>query len=434
MKRRGLGAVSVGAVLALTFTFAGAFADERDDWVSKQNAADNQRAELEEQISGLDEDLQQMYLKLDDVRRNIPEAQGELDVAQSQYASAQRELEQITDRLNVAIEEKDRIDAEIEESDSESKSTRHDIGQLVREVYRSGDLSSSPLVIAMTSKSTADITQRAAGAQTIAVAQSRALTSAQESLAVERNRYARQEALTERVSNLQAKASEARDIAAEAKSLATEKLGELQKLEQTEIARAADVEKVKVKAKEQLAASEAAYQTARANIARIDEQNRQNQIAWQQNQSQKPGKPGANSSGGVQTNGLFGYPFSQTYPITSTFGYRFHPIYQQMRLHAGTDYGAPCGTPVLATANGVVSSASFHSSMGNYVMLNYGLVNGNSFQTIYMHLTRSVVSTGQSVSKGQLLGYVGTTGSSTGCHLHYEMHRNGTPVDARNYM
>ncbi|MDO5034581.1 MAG: peptidoglycan DD-metalloendopeptidase family protein [Actinomycetaceae bacterium] len=432
MRHRLLAGAAVLSLFALTFSGVSAFGDERDDWVDKQQQAENERAELEEHIAGLDDELKELYRKLDEVRRDIPLAQSELAAAEAKYQSAQRELEQVTDRLNVAIEDKARIDEEIAKANEESTQSRQGISLMVREVYRSGDYSASPLVIAMTSKSTADISERTASAQTMAVAQSRALFTAQESLAVEKNRAARQEALTERISKLQEKAQAAEQAAASARMLSEQKLGELQTLEASETKRAGDVEKVKDKAKQQLAESERAFEVARANIARIDEENRKNEIAWQQNQAQNPGAvyPG----GTVPTSGLFGYPLPQVYPVTSPFGYRFHPIYEQWRLHSGIDYGVPCGVPTLATANGVVTAVSYNQISGNYVTLNYGIVGGNSYQTMYLHLQGTAVSVGQTVSRGQVVGYVGTTGSSTGCHLHFELIRNGVEVDARNYM
>ncbi|WP_072342530.1 peptidoglycan DD-metalloendopeptidase family protein [Actinomyces urinae] len=428
--RRSFGfaiAAFTSAVLALSGVSA--VAAERDDWVNKRDQAANESSDLEEQIAGLDDDLKEMYRKLEDVRKDLPVAKDELDKAQAQYASAQRELEQVTDRLNVAKEDKARIDEEIAKAGSQSTQSRQGISLMVREVYRSGDFTASPLMIAMTSKSTADITRRAAGAETMAVAQSRALLAAQDSLAVERNRSARQEALTDRIGKLQAKAENAERIASESKTLAETKLGELQSLEQKEAKRADDVSKVREEAKRQLAASEREYEVARQNIARIDEENRRKQLEWQQNQTPPPA-----TGGGVQTSGVLSYPLGQRYPLASPFGYRWHPVYQTWRLHEGTDIAAPCGTPALATANGVVSLVTWSPTGGNYLSLNYGLIGGNSYQTYYLHLQSAAVSVGQTVSRGQVVGYVGSTGASTGCHLHYEVVLNGTNVDPANYL
>ena len=123
-------------------------------------------------------------------------------------------------------------------------------------------------------------------------------------------------------------------------------------------------------------------------------------------------------------------------PISSEFGLRFHPIHNTWRLHAGRDYGAACGTPVRAAASGTVISALPPGSTGGYgnqVVIDHGVQRGTSLATTYNHLQSFAVSGGK-VSRGQVIGYVGTTGTSTGCHLHFETRANGTPVDPRGWL
>ncbi len=111
--------------------------------------------------------------------------------------------------------------------------------------------------------------------------------------------------------------------------------------------------------------------------------------------------------------------------ITSSFGMRRHPILGYARMHAGTDFGAAWGSPIFATANGTVSFAGRHGGHGNYVRLDHG----GGLGTGYGHMSRIAVSPGQSVRSGQVIGYVGSTGLSTGPHLHYEMYRSGRTVN-----
>jgi len=103
--------------------------------------------------------------------------------------------------------------------------------------------------------------------------------------------------------------------------------------------------------------------------------------------------------------------------ITSPFGMRFHPVLHVWKLHDGTDFGASCGTPIRAPATGRVASVSYNAGYGNRLMLDHEL-DGRRVRTGYNHATRYVVRPGTVVRRGQLLGYVGTTGYSTGCHLH----------------
>ena len=111
--------------------------------------------------------------------------------------------------------------------------------------------------------------------------------------------------------------------------------------------------------------------------------------------------------------------------LTSGFGMRFHPILGFSRMHQGVDLAAPYGTPIVAASDGVVRFVGWHGGHGNFVQI----AHAGGMGTGYAHMSRFVVSAGTSVRQGQLIGYVGTTGLSTGPHLHFEVYRNGTPID-----
>ena len=119
---------------------------------------------------------------------------------------------------------------------------------------------------------------------------------------------------------------------------------------------------------------------------------------------------------------------------SSPYGYRIHPVLGYQKLHTGTDFAAPCGTPILAAADGTVLSAGWGGGFGNLVVVAHGDVGGVSLSTAYAHQSRLAVSAGEQVSRGQVIGYVGTTGTSTGCHLHLETRVAGTPVDPMRYL
>lgn len=432
--------VSIGALGAgLAVTSGEAMASERDDQVARRDQAATKRQQLEAQLGGIDRELAEVYLRLEDVREQLPSARADLETAQAELAVAKREHEQATNRLAVAEEELEKIQDQVRQSDEESQEVSAAITGLAQDVYRNGD-TGSPLLIAMTSQSTADITQRAATAQTMARTQSRAMETARTSLAFEKNRSARQTAVTERITRLKEQAAESEAAAQRWQDTATQKYNALQELEATEAVRAADVEAIRGQAEQQMAEWNQVYSSAQAEIARIDAENRRRQLQYQQSQQSSGGSSGgssgssASSGGSVNTGGIFGYPLPSRYPITSGFGYRYHPVLGTRRLHAGTDIGAPCGTPILATANGAVTAATYHHSAGNFVRLNYGMIGGSSYQTVYMHMSGFNVYSGQSVKRGQVIGYVGTTGRSTGCHLHYEMHINGQVVNPAPYL
>ncbi len=121
-------------------------------------------------------------------------------------------------------------------------------------------------------------------------------------------------------------------------------------------------------------------------------------------------------------------------PTTSGFGMRWHPVLQKWMLHDGLDWGIPCGTPVYAAAPGEIIRAGWRASgWGNQILIDHGIHRGIDLVTSYNHLS-SIVKFGGSVNRGQLIGYSGTTGYSTGCHLHFGTYEDGTPVNPRKWL
>jgi hypothetical protein len=116
--------------------------------------------------------------------------------------------------------------------------------------------------------------------------------------------------------------------------------------------------------------------------------------------------------------------------LTSDFGMRWHPVMGGRRQHKGVDLAAPAGTPIRAAADGIVSRADWYSSYGLYVSVEHG---GN-FETRYGHMSRLNVAAGQMIRKGDVIGYVGSTGRSTGPHLHYEVRIAGEAVNPIPYL
>jgi murein DD-endopeptidase MepM/ murein hydrolase activator NlpD len=112
--------------------------------------------------------------------------------------------------------------------------------------------------------------------------------------------------------------------------------------------------------------------------------------------------------------------------IASGFGYRIDPVYKTVKFHAGLDFAAPQGTPIYATADGTVTTAgNSGNGYGNHVVINHGY----GYETLFGHMVRVKVSVGAIVKRGQVIGWVGSTGKSTGPHCHYEVHKNGEKID-----
>ncbi len=151
---------------------------------------------------------------------------------------------------------------------------------------------------------------------------------------------------------------------------------------------------------------------------------------WLQSQpSSKPSTGGSAGTGNVAAGVTWLVPCNYS-RVSSPYGWRIHPVYGDRRFHHGIDLSAPSGTPIYATRSGKVTIATYSSSAGYYVNVDHG----DGFMSRYLHMTHYVVSAGQQVSAGQLLGYVGSTGTSTGPHLHLSIYYNGASVNPADYI
>lgn len=171
----------------------------------------------------------------------------------------------------------------------------------------------------------------------------------------------------------------------------------------------------------QIASQEAAYEKSIKDLEAEDSRiQKQMEEAKKQLEAQKI--PVVSESG-------FYWPVPGNYTLTSKFGWRIHPIYGTRRHHNGTDIAAPKNTPIGAAKSGLVTTSQYSSSYGHYVVITHS----DGYQTLYAHMTKRAVSVGDIVSQGQTIGYVGSTGASTGNHLHLEVWNDGVRTDAEQY-
>lgn len=172
------------------------------------------------------------------------------------------------------------------------------------------------------------------------------------------------------------------------------------------------------------------YADAEAKIAKLE-----NEIA---EAARRAGKQDQESGVAFTSGFIWPLPGKKSdYRLTSAFNLnRMHPVYGYRSPHTGMDYskGGIAGTPIYAAADGTVSVATYQDGgYGYYVMISHGIKDGKSYSTLYAHMTRYVVSQGQKVKQGQLIGYVGSSGAATGPHLHIGLFLNGTAVDPAPY-
>ena len=141
------------------------------------------------------------------------------------------------------------------------------------------------------------------------------------------------------------------------------------------------------------------------------------------------GSDGGSSSGGTSSSGWL-YPLPYRVSITDAYGWRINPISGQRSFHHGTDFAAGSGTAIYASRSGTVTDAGYDDVYGYSVTINHG----DGYSSLYAHMTHFVVSSGDYVTQGQVIGYVGSTGWSTGPHLHFSIYYNGSSVNPMNYV
>ncbi len=395
-----------------------ASADPRE----RKREVDSSIEELQEALSGTSKELQAAYAALASTQAQIPVAQAALDTALSAEAAAEQLDAELAVRLEAARTTQEQAQAELDESSAEIERTRTDIGRMAGEVYRSG-VASPQLSIVLGAQSPDDFATRYTMADTVLRARIGTLTSLGERKAVQANAQARVDAVEVEVADLRQQAADALAAAEQARADAAARRTELDGLLAAQQAATAQIAARKAEEETKLAAYEAEQAALAAELRRIAEEERR-RAAEEARKAREAGRrvPAAASGNGSLSRPVDGY-------ITSGFGYRIHPIYGTRRLHAGTDFGSPCGTPVRAAAPGSVVSAGWGGGYGNRIIVSHG----SGMATTYNHLSRYAVR-GGSVSRGQVIGYVGTTGSSTGCHLHFEVRINGTPVNPMGYL
>ena len=145
--------------------------------------------------------------------------------------------------------------------------------------------------------------------------------------------------------------------------------------------------------------------------------------------SSSSGSSAGNLSSATLTSGTFTWPLPGYTNNSSAYGWRVHPIYGTRKFHKGEDIPAPTGTPIVAAASGTVTTAGWVSGYGNYTVINHG----GGVMTAYGHQSAIHVSVGQTVTAGQTIGLVGSTGNSTGPHLHFEVYVNGSTRNPMSY-
>lgn len=469
------------SLLSLSLMTPMAQADNLDD---KKEKVEKQLDSLESDLEFLNKDIQKIADKLKDYQDRLPAAQERLATARANVQTATDQVNELTARVDAAQSSKDRLSNQMVQDAEEMADTRKIIGQIATQAYKRGGVSSN-LSLLLNASSDGNLADSMGMADQALRSQNAVLNELNQKHATNANAQARLAAVEQEISDLkeQAEAALAREQAARDEAEASKRhvdelidgaeaasnelnakrpqiKAQIQKQQEEhdkvvaeikerqerlireaaerkrkeEAARKAAAERAAKAEAEARAKRAAAEKAARANAADAAAKraaaDAADRAAASARSKTSEGTPSRTSSWGLSKPVDGGY-------ITSTFGWRPTPAgtidYGGMGgyVHAGLDwgFGGRCGAPVHAAAGGEVWYATMSPTSGNKVQISHGVVNGHALLTGYHHLSSYVVHAGQHVSKGQVIGYVGTTGNSTGCHLHFETILDGRVVN-----
>jgi murein DD-endopeptidase MepM/ murein hydrolase activator NlpD len=444
-------------VLATVLLLGGAtvvHADDLDDRRAaaerEQAAKEDERESLEAELEHTDTQLADAVLELNQVEGRLPVAEAELAVAEAELERAEREAAILAQRLADAQLEEAKVSQQLQDGSGKVDGARDDIAQMAREEFRgSGETSAIGLVTG--AQSTEEFIDGYSVSSSAARIRARTLAELQDAEATARNLQARLSAIREVVTELKRLADENVRSKEQAKQAAVERKAEVQRLIAEQERLKNRIERRKDVALENMRDNEQELSSIESDLKGIIREQEERDARLAQEQAEREAASGGSSGGGSSDGGSSGGGSSDggssagslsflSYPtaspvVTSSYGMRFHPVLQYYRLHAGTDFRAYCGTPILAPADGTVLYARYLEGLGNQVLINHGYSSGgSSVMTSANHLTSFAVSSGQSVSRGQVIGYSGTTGTSTACHLHFEVYVNGSTVDPMGWL
>ncbi|WP_205474431.1 murein hydrolase activator EnvC [Nocardioides sp. SYSU D00038] len=412
-RRRVLATAVVSTLAVGAMALPIAYAADSDDLEQKQKDVRNQIAQANDELEHSSKEVRAAAAAVEKARVRLERAKASLAETEAQLVKARAKDAEMQQKLTEAEARLEQAQAELAQGRAELAAQREVVVDTVTDQYTQGPSQLIAFSTLLESSSPEELSRRLGLNQAVVDRESisfAGLTEIEAQLeeqkaAVARTKREIELRRREAAQNLEVIAGlfeEARAAKASVRTL-------------VDSSKAAEA-----KARQARAADEALL----AKLKREEEKIKQ-QIMAAAAQDDSPGYTG-------NSDGLLLDPVTGS--VTSPFGYRKHPIYGYWGLHDGTDFGAGCGSPLRAVADGTVVSSYYSSVYGNRLYVNVGRVNGHVITAVYNHATSYRVGEGARVKRGQTVGYVGSTGWSTGCHLHFTILRDGNAVDPMGYL
>ncbi|GAP79294.1 peptidase, M23/M37 family [Brachybacterium sp. SW0106-09] len=403
----------------------------KDDKIAERAEVDQQLEDLRIELSDVNDDLAGTYLALAETELLIPQAQQDLEDARVALGEAQEEDRKVGERLTEAEEEERRLSGEVETGQEEVDRSDDELATVALSAYKGGGMP-SPSSVYVGNSSPQDAVDRSMNYRLTMASQGTRLGALRTDQSVTENSAERLSAVREEIKQLKIDAEDALERTRVAEEEATEAKNELDALYETQKTQRDDLEAKKTKYEGDQKSLETRSSTLDDEIEELAEQEREREERLKAQQQQKSSGGSAPVAGSANTGGGWVYPVNAR--LNSNFGWRVHPIYGTKKLHAGVDFPVACGVPVGAAHSGRVIARTYNNGAGNKLIVSHGIMNGRLVTTSYHHLQGFAKPVGAQVSAGETVGYVGTTGSSTGCHLHFETHEDGNAVNPAKYL
>jgi len=413
MSRRLLVTVAASASL-LVAAVTPAQAGNDDDLTSRREAV----VERIDQVSGHLDDVSQELVEasrtLHTTQRQLADARGELSVARAEVATAQLADEQMRRALARAEQRLTAAREALARGHKRVARQRSAVAELAVAQFQGETSELLNLSAALNAESPRELTSQMAAMGDVLDHSSATLDGLQATqvlLAVQERQV-----------------RSAQQVVAQRRAVAAANLGRTQVARDRALRAAEAVAGLVDKQRAARAAAHVAVLAERQRLAQLrQERERVTDLLAAQARRQARLRQVSLGSFDGRSSGFLSYPVAGS--VTSPYGMRMHPILHVYKLHDGTDFGAACGTPIRAAAPGKVIERYYNSGYGNRLIVADGFVRGVSLATAYNHLSSFAVVPGQHVRRGQVVGFVGTTGYSTGCHLHFMVYENGVTVD-----
>ena len=385
--------------------------------------------DLKDKKNKVERELKGAHQDLDESSAQLRKASARLEAAQDQLRAAKTRLATARGKVEVAQERDEKMQAELaaaEQALAEAEAAlaqgqvdrdeqRKKVARTVADMYSEGD----PELIAFSSlldaESTEELTRRD-GVRDVVVGQ-------------EAREYDELKAAEVLLEVREDQVTVARDEVAVQREAAAEHLTLMQGLEAEQQAAKDSVVSLVIERRDARVGAREARQKDLAKLRKLEKEQQkiEEMLRKRALAALRRARAKARAGAGGPATGVLLHPVDGY--VTSPFGYRTHPIYHYWGLHDGVDFGGGCGTPLRAAAPGKVVSSYYSGVYGHRLVIDHGVLAGRGVATIYNHASGYNVGVGARVAEGQVIGYEGSTGWSTGCHLHFTVMANGRAVD-----